>query len=80
MHRYARAFADGVQAVDDVIRIAILRHHDLTINVGRNTAHLIVNGWYHWNRLFGYIDVGKVNANLVNRRQALHDGLGADVG
>ena len=80
MNRYAGALADGVEAVDDVIRVTVFRHHDLAIDVGWNAAHLVMNGRHNRNGLFRYIDVGKVHANLVHRWQTLHDGLSADVG
>ena len=80
MNRYTGAFTDGVEAVDDVIRVTVFRNYDLAIDVGWNASHLVMNGWHNRNRLFGYINVGKVHANLVHRWQTLHDGLSADMG
>ncbi len=51
MHAYARAFAHGVKAVDDfAFVVGVLRDH-LTMDVGRNAAHLVVDGGHHGNRL-----------------------------
>ena len=50
------------------------------MNIGRNTAHLIMNGGYHWNRFFGDIHVSEVHADLIDRWQTFHDGLSTDVG
>ena len=79
VHRHARAFADRVETVDDLVRVAVLRHHDLTVIVRRNATHLVVDGRHHGNRFLDGVDVGELQADLANRRQTLHDGLGADV-
>jgi len=53
--------------------------HHLAVYVGGNAAHLVVDGGHHWNGLAGDVDIGEVVADLVDRRQALHDGFCAQV-
>ena len=79
MHRDAGAFADGVHAIDDFIVDAIFGRHHLAVDVGRNTTHLVVDGRHHRDRLLGRVDVGELVTDLQNRRQALLDGIGADM-
>ena len=80
VHAHARAFAHGVQAVDHFALVSrVLRDH-LAVDVGGNATHLVMNGRHHRDRLTGDVHVGKVVTNLKHRRQALHDGLGAQVG
>ncbi len=80
VHRHARAFADRVETIQHFVRAAILRHHDLTVVVRRDAAHLVVDGRDHRDRFLDRVDVGELHADFADRRQALHDGLGADVG
>ena len=80
VHAHTRAFAHGVQAGDHFALVGrVLRDH-LAVDVGGNAAHLVVDGRHHRDRLTGDVYVGKVVTNLQHRRQALHDGLGAQVG
>jgi hypothetical protein len=44
-----------------------------------NAAHLVVNRRHHRNRFTGHVHVGEVDADLVHRRQTLHDRLGTQV-
>jgi hypothetical protein len=53
---------------------------DLAVDVGRDAAHLVVDGRHHRDRFLGDVDVGEVVADLEHRGQALQDGLGAQVG
>ena len=50
MHRHRRAFAHGVQALDDVV-LAAVPDHDLAVDVGPDAAHLVVDGGHHGDRL-----------------------------
>jgi hypothetical protein len=52
---------------------------NLTVDVGRDTAHLVVDGRHDRDRFLGRIDVGELVADFQNRRQTLLDGVGADV-
>ena len=79
MHRHAGAFAHGVKAVDNRVGDVTFARHHLTVDVGGNTAHLVVDGGHHGDGLFGDVDVGEVVTNFEHRRQALHDGLGTEV-
>ena len=67
VHAHARAFADRVEAVDHRVRVAVLRRHDLAVDVGRDAAHLVVDGRHHRDRLPGDVDVGEVVADLEHR-------------
>ena len=79
VHRHARAFTYRIQAIDHRIVVGgVLRDH-LAMDVGRDAAHLVVDGGHHRDGLFGDVDIGKVVANLVHRRQSFHDGLGTKV-
>ncbi len=52
---------------------------DLAMDVGRHTAHLVVDGGHDGNRLARDVDVGEVDANFIHRRQTLVDGVGAQM-
>jgi hypothetical protein len=52
---------------------------DLAVDVGRDAAHLVVDGRDDRDRFLGRIDVGELVADLQDRRQALADGVRADV-
>src|SRR6202051_1767660 len=49
------------------------------MNVRRNAAHLIVDGWYDRDRLLGAVDVREPLRDFADRRQALQDSFSADV-
>ena len=59
VYRSRRTFTDRVKAIDDVGLLAVPASH-LTVIVTRDTAHLVMDGWHHWNRLFSGVDVGKL--------------------
>mmetsp|Transcript_21674 Transcript_21674/g.84431 ORF Transcript_21674/g.84431 Transcript_21674/m.84431 type:complete len:640 (+) Transcript_21674:4098-6017(+) len=80
MHADAGAFAHRVEPVDNFVRVAVLRRDHLTVDVGRDATHLVVDGRHHGDRFLGDVDVGEVVTNLEHRRQALGDGVGAQVG
>ena len=79
VHGDARAFTYRIQAADDGIRIAVLRRHDLSVHVRRNAPHLVVDGRHDRNRFLDRIDVGELDRDFANRRQALDDHLGTEV-
>ena len=79
MHAHAGTFADGVEAWDDGGWIIALRHHDLAVEISRDSTHLIMNGRHNRNGIFNRVDVGKFDRNLANTRQPLHDRLGPEV-
>src|SRR5690606_27204853 len=51
----------------------------LTVDVGDDTAHHVVTGGHHWNRLFYRIRVSEGTRQLKNARQFLIQGLFAQV-
>ena len=79
VHRHARTFAHGVEAIDHRVVVGGRLGDHLAVDVGGDTAHLVMDGRHHRDGLFGDVHVGKVVANFVNRGQALHDGLGPQV-
>jgi hypothetical protein len=79
MHRHAGALADGVQTVDHRLVVAVPRRDHLTVNVGRNAAHLVVDRRHHRNRFLGAVDVGELERDFVDRRQPLQDHVGTEV-
>ncbi|CAB3810431.1 hypothetical protein LMG28688_07252 [Paraburkholderia caffeinitolerans] len=78
VHRDARAFAHGVEAVDDFF-VALRRADDLTIDVGRDAAHLVVNRRHDRDRFLDAVHVRELQRDFADRRQTLHDRLCADV-
>jgi hypothetical protein len=53
VHRDAGRLADGEQAGDDRVRIAVAQRHDFTPIIGRDSAHIIVDGRHDRQRLAG---------------------------
>ena len=68
MNANAGALADGVQTVNDLALVVGILNHHLAVDVGGNTAHLVVDCRNHRDRLFGDIHISKVMANLQHRR------------
>ena len=79
MHGSTRAFACGIQAVDDGFRIAVFRHNHFAQVVRRDAAHHVVGGGNDGNRVFNRVDTGKLNGNLADARQFAHNFFGANV-
>ena len=79
VHGHARAFADRIETVDDGAVVAVLRRHDLAVDVGRNAAHLVMDRRHHRDRLLDAVDVGELEGDLADRRQPLHDHVGSEV-
>src|SRR3546814_20588499 len=78
MHRRGRAFANGVQAVDRR-GFAIGVTDDLTIDVGGNATHLVVDRRYDRDRVLDGIDVGELDGDFTNGRQTLLYGFSPQV-
>ena len=79
MDRHASTFTNRIQTIDDCIRDAVFRHHYLTVNVGRNSTHLIMDRRHDRNGLFERIHVSKLMTNFQNRWKTFFDGLGANM-
>ena len=77
VNRHAGAFADGVKAIHNRIRIAVFRFNHLAVIIGRNAAHHVMTGWDNGNRFFDRIDVSKLNGDFADARQAFIDNVGA---
>ncbi len=71
MHRHARRFADRHQAGHDRLGIVFFRVHDLGVDIGRDTAHDVVHGRNHRDRLLVRIDTRKGAGGLHDAGQAL---------
>lgn len=78
VHGHARAFAHRIEAVDRFLVIARRAHH-LAVDVGRDAAHLVVDRRHDGNRFLDAVDVRELQRDFADRRQTLHDRLGADV-
>jgi hypothetical protein len=79
VHRHARAFPYRIEAFHDGVVVAVLRRHDLAVDVGRHPAHLVMDRGDDRNRLPRAVDVRELERDLVNRRQPLHDDFGTEV-
>ena len=77
--RDAGRLADGEQARDDRVRIAVLRHHDLATIIGRDAAHIVVGSRHDRQRLTRQIDAGENLAGLGDARQAFGEDFGRDM-
>ncbi|KAG0922825.1 hypothetical protein G6F31_019753 [Rhizopus arrhizus] len=78
VHRHRGAFADGVQAVDNLVLAVFTREH-LAVVVGRNAAHLIVDGRNDGDRFLDRVDVAELDGDFADRGQTLVDDVGAQV-
>ncbi len=79
MDRHAGRLADGEEAGDDGVRIAIADGDDLAVEVRRDAAHVVVHGRGHRNRLARQVDAGEGLRRLGNARQALVQDLRVDM-
>ena len=57
--RDAGRLADREQAGHDAVRIAVLQRHDLAVIIGRDAAHVVMDGRRHRHRLAGQVDAGE---------------------
>src|SRR5690606_33689264 len=78
VHRRRGAFADGVQAVHRS-GFAVGYADDLTIDVGGDATHLVVYGRHNRDRVLDGIDVGELDGDFADGRQALLDGFRTQV-
>src|SRR5690606_21491710 len=78
MNRRGSTFAHRVQTLNRHV-LAIAPIHHLTINIGGQTTHLVVNGGNDGDRVLDRINVAELDGNFTDRGQTLHDGFGADV-
>ena len=79
VHADAGAFADRVQTVHWLALVIGVLCDNLAVDVGGYAAHLVMDGGYHGNRLFGDIHIRKVMADFQDRRQAQVDGVAPQV-
>jgi hypothetical protein len=59
MYRDTRRFAHRHKSWNDAFGIAIFQCNDLTREVRRHAAHVVMHGRKYWNRRFGHVDAGK---------------------
>ena len=52
MYRHTSCFADGIEAIDDLVPTFGVYHDSLTMNVSGQATHHVVTGWNHGNRFF----------------------------
>ena len=79
MHRHTGALADGVQPFDHGIVVAVMRRNHLTVNIGGDTTHLVVNCRHDRNRVADRIDIGELDRDLADRGQLFDDLVCAEV-
>ena len=77
--RDAGRLADREQAGHDAVRRAVLDRHRLAVKVGRDAAHIVVDGRRHRQRLAGQIDAGEHLARFGDPREAFVQDLGVDM-
>ena len=65
VHTGASGFTRCVQALDDHV-LAVLDLDDLTLVVGRHTAHVVVHGGKDRDRLFGHVDTREDLGSLAD--------------
>ena len=75
----AGAFARRIQAFYRFFEIVAFGHDNFAVIIGRDTAHHIVGGRHHRNRVFNRIDTSELNGNLADARQFFHDFFGTDM-
>ena len=79
VHRHAGAFADRVQPFDHGIVVTVMRRNHLTVNIGGDATHLVVNRRHDRNRVANRIDIGELDRDLADRGQFLDDLVCAEV-
>ena len=75
MHRHARRLANGHQARDDAVRIAVLQRQDFAVIVCRDATHVVVHGRQDRDGLLGDIDAREDARRFRDTRQPLMDDL-----
>ena len=79
MHRNACSFANGIKARNDDFRIVTNLSDNLTMIIARNSAHIVVNRWCHWQWLACQVDAGENLSAFSDAGQTLRQNLGIDV-
>src|SRR5690606_21878124 len=79
VNRYTGNFTTSIETRDDFVVAVGVLSESLTVDVGDDTAHHVVTGGNHWNRLFYRIRVSEGTRQLKNARQFLIQGLFAQV-
>ena len=79
MHRHARRFAERHQSRHDRVGIAVDLGQNLAVIVGRDAAHIVVDGRQDRDRLLGQIDAGEDARALGNAGQPLMQHLGIEM-
>ena len=77
--RDAGRLADREQAGHDRVGIAVLQRHDLAMIIGRDAAHIIMDGRHDRDRLAGQVDIGEDLRRLGDAGQALGEDLRVDM-
>ena len=75
----AGRLADREQAGHDRVGIAVLQRHDLAVIIGRDAAHIVVDGRHDRDRLAGQVDAGEGLRGLGDARQPLVQDLRVDM-
>src|SRR5690625_2638806 len=78
MNRYATRFTDRHQTRDDHV-LAVLDAQHLSMDGGRDPAHVVVAGRDDRDRLLGYIDPGEDPGALGDAGQTLMQDLGVEM-
>src|SRR3981189_3364625 len=79
MHRHTGGFANGHQAGYYRFRIALTFRDHLAMQAGRHTAHIVVDGGQHRDRLPRHVDAPKDPRCLADARQALMQNVRAEM-
>src|SRR5690554_4991548 len=75
VYRHTSCFTAGKQARDWLVDAVFVLGQGLATHVGRNTAHHVVTGRNHRNRLFNRVNVSKGTGQLTDTRQTQVQGF-----
>src|SRR6478735_4151786 len=79
MHRYARGFADGHEARHHAVGVTVLQRHHFAVHVARDSAHVVVHGGQHGDRILVHVDAGEDARGLGDAGQACVNHFGAEM-
>ena len=79
MYGHTGRFANSHQAWHHGVRIAILLGQHFTVIIGRDAAHIVVNGWQNRDRLFRDVDACEDFRGLGDARQARRQHICAEM-
>src|SRR5687767_5638592 len=79
MYRDACGFADGHQAGDYGVRMAVFKRDHFAVDVCRYTAHVVVNGGEHGDWFAGDVHAGKDACGFRDTGQAFLDDVRSQV-